>query len=207
MKCPALENRRCLTLRQNWARSCRASRVACVRRRPITIEFDWTEMPLPSLRGALATKQSRGRVLRPLDCLAGLAITGGELARLFLRVALVSWQRKFKLTHYPRSRCGGPCSTSTCQPREREDSGFHDRMGSAAWRSPRSSSCASSSWPRDWMPAFAGMTRVGVVVHVRLRERRSFVTTVSRRDQGRPKRGAELAMTARISLSIKQNTR
>jgi hypothetical protein len=41
------------------------------------------------------------------------------------------------------------------------------------------------------MPAFAGMTRVGVAVHVRLRERRSFVITVSRRDQGRPKRGAE----------------
>ena len=80
MKCPALENRRCLTLRQNWARSCRASRVACLRRRPITIEFDWTEMPLPSLRGALATKQSRGRVMRPLDCFAALAMTTGELA-------------------------------------------------------------------------------------------------------------------------------
>src|ERR1700722_11102174 len=40
-------------------------------------------MPLPSLRGALATKQSRGRVMRPLDCFATLAMTGGELARLF----------------------------------------------------------------------------------------------------------------------------
>ena len=29
----------------------------------------------PSLRGALATKQSRGRVLRPLDCFAALAMT------------------------------------------------------------------------------------------------------------------------------------
>src|SRR5271156_5444954 len=45
-------------------------------------------MPLPSLRGALATKQSRGRVMRPLDCFAALAMAGGELARLFLGVAL-----------------------------------------------------------------------------------------------------------------------
>ena len=66
--------------------------------------------------------------MRPLDCFAALAMTGGELARLFLGVALVSWQRKFKLTHYPRGRWGGPCSTSTCQPREREDPGFHDRI-------------------------------------------------------------------------------
>src|ERR1700733_7790208 len=29
----------------------------------------------PSLRGALATKQSRGRVLWPLDCFAALAMT------------------------------------------------------------------------------------------------------------------------------------
>ena len=48
--------------------------------------IDWTEMPLPSLRGALATKQSRGRVMRPLDCFAALAMTAGELARLFLGV-------------------------------------------------------------------------------------------------------------------------
>jgi hypothetical protein len=39
------------------------------------------------LRGALATKQSRGRVLRPLDCFAALAMTDRELAHLFLRVA------------------------------------------------------------------------------------------------------------------------
>src|ERR1700683_83320 len=45
-------------------------------------------MPLPSLRGALATKQSRGRVMRPLDCFAALAMTGGEVARLFLGVGL-----------------------------------------------------------------------------------------------------------------------
>src|SRR5271163_3542745 len=82
----ALENRRYFTLGQIWARSCRASRVACVRRRPITTESTGRRCPLPSLRGALATKQSRGRVLRPLDCFAALALTAGELARLFLGV-------------------------------------------------------------------------------------------------------------------------
>ena len=51
-------------------------------------------MPLPSLRGALATKQSRGRVMRPLDCFAALPMTGGELARLFLGVALVLLSQK-----------------------------------------------------------------------------------------------------------------
>src|ERR1700728_3282399 len=52
----------------------------------------WTETPLPSLRGALATKQSIarretgglthalwGRVLRPLDCFASLAMTDGDM--------------------------------------------------------------------------------------------------------------------------------
>src|SRR5271168_3265905 len=48
------------------------------------------EAPLPSLRGALATKQSSGRVMRPLDCFAALAMTGGELARSFLGVALLA---------------------------------------------------------------------------------------------------------------------
>jgi hypothetical protein len=38
---------------------------------PNNYRIDWTEMPLPSLRGALATKQSRGRVMRPLDCSHG----------------------------------------------------------------------------------------------------------------------------------------
>ena len=32
---------------------------------PNNYRIDWTEMPLPSLRGALATKQSRGRVMPP----------------------------------------------------------------------------------------------------------------------------------------------
>ena len=41
----------------------------------------------PSLRGALATKQPRGRVMRPLGCFASLAMTGWKLARLFLGVA------------------------------------------------------------------------------------------------------------------------
>src|ERR1700675_2658363 len=35
-------------------------------------------MTLPSLRGALATKQSRGRVMRPLGCFAALAMTAGS---------------------------------------------------------------------------------------------------------------------------------
>src|ERR1700679_3214418 len=43
-----------------------------LRRRPIT---DWTS-PLPSSRGALATKQPRGRVMLPLGCFAALAMTG-----------------------------------------------------------------------------------------------------------------------------------
>jgi hypothetical protein len=60
---------------------------ACHWASPNNYRIDWTEMPLPSLRGALATKQSRGRVMRPLDCFAALAMTGGELARLFLGVA------------------------------------------------------------------------------------------------------------------------
>ena len=64
-----MENRRYLTLRQNWARSCRASRVACI-----------------------------------------------------------GWQRKFKLACHPRGRRGGRCSTSTCQPREREDPGSTIRI-------------------------------------------------------------------------------
>jgi hypothetical protein len=51
-------------------------------------------MPLPSLRGALATKQSRGSVMRPLDCFAALAMTGAELARLFLGVALITGRSK-----------------------------------------------------------------------------------------------------------------
>jgi hypothetical protein len=37
---------------------------------------------LPSLRGALATKQSRGRVLWPLDCFAAHAMTV-ELAQQY----------------------------------------------------------------------------------------------------------------------------
>jgi hypothetical protein len=35
-------------------------------------------MPLPSLRGALATKQPRGRVMGPLGCFAALAMTGRD---------------------------------------------------------------------------------------------------------------------------------
>src|ERR1700728_3693635 len=46
-----------------------------LRRRPITTE---PAGRLPSLRGALATKQSRGRVMRPLDCFAALAMTAGS---------------------------------------------------------------------------------------------------------------------------------
>jgi hypothetical protein len=41
------------------------------------------------LLGALATKQPRGRVMRPLGCFAALAMTGRELALLFLGEALV----------------------------------------------------------------------------------------------------------------------
>jgi hypothetical protein len=57
------------------------------------------------LRGALATKQSRGRVMPPLDCFAALAMTGGELARLFLGVALVRRlpaERRLLLSHVHR---------------------------------------------------------------------------------------------------------
>src|ERR1700679_2611939 len=45
-----------------------------LRRRPIT---DWTS-PLPSSRGALATKQPSGRVMLPLGCFAALALTGSK---------------------------------------------------------------------------------------------------------------------------------
>ena len=45
-------------------------------------------MRLSSLRGALATKQSRGRVLWPLDCFAALAMTV-ELTQQLLGSGLV----------------------------------------------------------------------------------------------------------------------
>src|ERR1700729_4081706 len=41
-------------------------------------------MPLPSLRGALATKQSRGRMMRLLDCFAALAMTAGSWLVYFI---------------------------------------------------------------------------------------------------------------------------
>jgi hypothetical protein len=41
---------------------------------------DWTTDAAPVMRGALATKQPRGRVMRPLGCFAALAMTGWELA-------------------------------------------------------------------------------------------------------------------------------
>src|SRR5271170_4157792 len=71
-----LEKRRYLTLRQNWAHSCRARSCGLgrleteiqtdplLRRRPITTEAIGSAATHPSLRGALATKQSRGHNMR-----------------------------------------------------------------------------------------------------------------------------------------------
>jgi hypothetical protein len=66
-------------------------------RRPITTESIGSAATHPSLRGALATKQSRGHNVRgasnpdgrtaALDCFGSLAMTDRELAHLFLRVA------------------------------------------------------------------------------------------------------------------------
>ena len=190
----------------------------------------------------------------------------------------ISWQRKLKLTRYPRGRWGGPVLDERLSASRTRGSGIPrshgiSRVAFAAFlrrhaetsepiscpplrakrsnpgaairpsgllaprmlwpldcfvaRAPRNDgwvaadpinsvvigrrlSCAASSGPETGYPlsrtAFASMTRVGVAVHVRLHERRSFVTTVSRTDQGRPRGGENRAMTARISISTKQNT-
>src|SRR6202161_3176645 len=66
---------------------------ALLRRRPITTEAIGSAATHPSLRGALATKQSRGHNMRGASNPDGriaapsLAMTDRELAHLFLRVA------------------------------------------------------------------------------------------------------------------------
>jgi hypothetical protein len=53
-----------------------------LRRLPIITESIGRIHPSPSLRGALETKQSRGRVMRPRDCFAALAMTAGPRREL-----------------------------------------------------------------------------------------------------------------------------
>jgi hypothetical protein len=126
---------------------------------PNNYRIDWTEMPLPSLRGALATKQSRGRVIPPLDCFAALAMTGGELARLFLGVAFqprgarrvprVARPRRGSEPGYPLSRSGyESCWRSrSCSPARRPllcDDRLPQRPGSAEGR------CVTSNGGTDF---------------------------------------------------------
>jgi hypothetical protein len=57
-------------------------------------------------------------------------------------------------------------ATETCHAREREHPGCHDATRLAALRRFRRfpGSRRASSCPQGWIPAFAGMTRVGLVV-------------------------------------------
>src|SRR6202034_3730999 len=65
-------------------------RISDLSRRPIITVSIGREAPLPSLRGAIATKPTQGPRDAAPGCFAALAMTGWELARLFLGLALVA---------------------------------------------------------------------------------------------------------------------
>ena len=91
-----------------------------LRRRPITTESIGSAATHPSLRGALATKQSRGHNMRgaeqprrsysaPTGIFASFAMTDRELAHLFMRVAEAT----------PRNNCCiSTDPANMCHPRE-----------------------------------------------------------------------------------------
>ena len=83
-------------------------------------------MPLPSLRGALATKQSRGRVMRPLDCFAALAMTVGSWLVYFW--ASPQLAAEIQTDPLPAGSMGRPVLDEHLSASRRRGSGFHDRI-------------------------------------------------------------------------------